>query len=131
MRFTVCQPHPSREAINGMYILGINAYHGDVSAVLLRDGQLTAALEEERFRRIKHWAGFPTFAIQECLRIAGIKGSEISRVAISRDPKANLLQKAAFALKRRPDLALIKDRLRNAQKIRDVHGPLAQALNIP
>ena len=47
-----------------MYILGINAYHGDVSAALLKDGQLVAAVEEERFRRIKHWAGFPSEAIR-------------------------------------------------------------------
>ena len=42
-----------------MIILGINAYHGDVSAVLVRDGELVAAVEEERYRRIKHLAGFP------------------------------------------------------------------------
>ena len=46
-----------------MIILGINAYHGDVSAVILRDGTLVAAVEEERFRRVKHWAGFPHQAI--------------------------------------------------------------------
>ena len=40
-------------------ILGLNAYHGDASACLLRDGVLVAAAEEERFRRVKHWAGFP------------------------------------------------------------------------
>ena len=40
-----------------MYILGINVYHADASAVLIRDGQLIAALEEERFRRVKHFAG--------------------------------------------------------------------------
>ena len=56
------------------YVLGINAYHGDVSAALLRDGQLVAAVEEERFRRIKHWAGFPTLAIQSVLEMAGIRG---------------------------------------------------------
>ena len=50
-----------------MNILGLNAYHGDVSAVLVRDGQLIAAVEEERFRRIKHCAGFPNRAIAECL----------------------------------------------------------------
>ena len=43
-----------------MIILGINAYHGDVSAALIRDGELLAAVEEERFRRIKHWAGLPS-----------------------------------------------------------------------
>ena len=45
-----------------MIIVGLNAYHGDVSAALVRDGQLIAAIEEERFRRIKHCAGFPHLA---------------------------------------------------------------------
>src|SRR3954468_15600066 len=111
-----------------MYILGINAYHGDVSAVLLNDGELVVALEEERFRRIKHWAGFPTQAIQRCLEMAGISGRDIDHVAISRDPKANLLKKGIYALTKRPDLSLILDRVKNARKVRDFHGPLAQAL---
>ena len=55
-----------------MFILGINAYHGDVSAALVRDGELVAAVEEERFRRIKHVAGFPREAIRACLAMAGI-----------------------------------------------------------
>ncbi len=42
-----------------MLILGVNAYHGDAAAALLVDGELVAAAEEERFNRIKHWAGFP------------------------------------------------------------------------
>ena len=46
-----------------MYILGLNAYHGDSSACIYKDGVLIAATEEERFRRIKHWAGFPSEAI--------------------------------------------------------------------
>ena len=75
------------------YVLGINAYHGDVSAALLRDGQLVAAVEEERFRRIKHWAGFPTLAIRSVLDMAGIRGQDVRHVAVSRDPKANLLRK--------------------------------------
>jgi carbamoyltransferase len=40
-------------------ILGINAFHADAAAALVRDGEIIAAAEEERFRRIKHWAGFP------------------------------------------------------------------------
>jgi carbamoyltransferase len=113
-----------------MYILGINAYHGDVSAVLLDDGQLVAALEEERFRRIKHWAGFPTLAIERCLEIAGIRGADISRVAISRDPRANFFRKGIYALTRRPSVSLVRHRLANARKLRDVRGPLAAALGI-
>jgi carbamoyltransferase len=114
-----------------MYILGINAYHGDVSAVLVRDGILIAALEEERFRRIKHWAGFPTLAIQKCLEMAGIDGRQIDHVAISRDPKANLIRKGMFALAKRPDLSLIVDRVKNARKVRDLQGPLSRALSLP
>ena len=55
-----------------MYIIGINAFHGDSSACLLKNGVLIAAAEEERFRRIKHWAGFPSEAIRWCLLEAGI-----------------------------------------------------------
>ncbi|MEO0560190.1 MAG: carbamoyltransferase C-terminal domain-containing protein [Bacteroidota bacterium] len=113
-----------------MYVLGINAYHGDVSAVLLRDGAVVAALEEERFTRIKHYAGFPTQSIQRCLEMAGIEGSDVSHVAISRDPKANLPQKALFALKKRPSVSLILDRLKNQRAVRDVEGPLAAALGV-
>jgi carbamoyltransferase len=49
-----------------MYILGINAYHGDASACLIEDGRLIAAVEEERFVRVKYWAGFPVKAISSC-----------------------------------------------------------------
>lgn len=113
------------------HVLGINAYHGDVSAVVLRDGVLVAALEEERFRRIKHCAGFPTQAIQRCLAIAGIRGRDVNHIAVSRDPRANLLKKGLYALSKRPDFSLIKDRVRNLQKLRDLHGPLARALDVP
>jgi len=113
-----------------MHVLGINAYHGDVSAVLLKDGQLVAALEEERFRRIKHWAGFPTLSIQRCLAMGGITGRDVAAVAVSRDPTANLLKKGIFALTKRPDLGLILDRVRNARKVRDFKGPLAAALGL-
>ena len=112
-----------------MYVLGINAYHGDVSAALLRDGVLVAAVEEERFRRIKHYAGFPTMAIRSVLAEAGIRGADVDHVAISRSPRAHLARKALFALTHRPNLALIRDRLRNRRKVTDVRVPLGDALN--
>jgi carbamoyltransferase len=64
-------------------ILGLNAYHGDSSACLVKDGVLVAAAEEERFRRIKHWAGFPSEAIRYCLALAGRARDEILRAALS------------------------------------------------
>ena len=87
------------------YILGLNAYHGDSSACLLRDGRLVAAAEEERFRRIKHWAGFPTESIRYCLREASIHLSDVADIAINRDPKAHRLRKIAFTLRHRADPA--------------------------
>jgi len=66
-----------------MKILGLNAFHGDASAAVLRDGQLVAALEEERLNRIKHWAGLPLLAAKACL-----EGAQPDHIAISRNPKA-------------------------------------------
>jgi carbamoyltransferase len=83
-----------------MYILGINAYHGDAAAALIQDGQLIAAAEEERFNRIKHCAGFPTEAIRYCLRAAGIRIEDIEHIGISRDPSAHLHKKIVFAATR-------------------------------
>ena len=87
-----------------MNILGINAYHGDVSAVLLTDGDLVAALEEERFRRIKHVAGFSTNAIRRCLDAGSIDAADLDHVAISRDPSAHFGKKVQFVLTERPSL---------------------------
>ncbi len=83
-----------------MYILGINAYHGDAAAAIVRDGELIAAAEEERFNRIKHCAGFPTESIEYCLRAAGITIEQVDHVGISRNPSANLHRKILFAAKR-------------------------------
>lgn len=99
-----------------MYILGINAYHGDSSACIYKDGQLIAATEEERFRRIKHWAGFPSQAIEFCLREADIKITDIDHIAISRDPKANLGKKAITAIKNRLSISNILNRVKNLKK---------------
>ena len=99
-----------------MYILGLNAYHADSSACILRDGTLVAAAEEERFRRIKHWAGFPELAIKYCLDAAGIALAEVDHVAINRDPRANLWRKALFTLRQRPDARFVLDRLRHAAR---------------
>src|SRR5437588_302970 len=102
-----------------MYILGINAYHAGASASLIRDGELVAAAEEERFNRIKYCAGFPAQAIQFCLAEAGITAYDLDHVGISRNPSANLHKKVLFALKRRPSFDLIRDRLSNAVRVRD------------
>jgi carbamoyltransferase len=97
-------------------VLGLNAYHGDASACLLRDGVLVAAAEEERFRRVKHWAGFPSEAIRYCLHAGGVTLGEVAHVALNQDGRANLLQKLGYLVTRRPDLGLVLDRFRNKRK---------------
>ncbi|MBN1284859.1 MAG: carbamoyltransferase [Anaerolineae bacterium] len=96
-----------------MYILGLNAYHGGASACLIEDGRLVAAVEEERFTRVKYWAGFPVQAIQYCLAAAGITAYDLDHVALASDPSANLMQKVMFGLRHRPDFSFIRDRLQH------------------
>jgi carbamoyltransferase len=101
-----------------MFILGVNAYHADSSAAIFKDGQLIAATEEERFRRIKHWAGFPSQAVEFCLREAGISLHEVDHVAIGRDPYAKLGRKFAYLLKNPGGgFNAVRDRLGNAKKV--------------
>ncbi|MFS8086974.1 MAG: carbamoyltransferase, partial [Acidobacteriota bacterium] len=83
-----------------MYILGINAYHGDAAAALIKDGRIVAAVEEERFNRVKHSAGFPARSIQYCLSTAGIGIEDVDHVGISRDPSAHLHKKVLAAAQR-------------------------------
>jgi carbamoyltransferase len=111
-------------------ILGINAYHGDVAAVLLRDGELVAAVEEERFRRIKHVAGFPHHAIRACLEMGGIRAADLDHVGVSRDPRAHLARKALFALRHRPKGGLVRDRAANYRRVGAIPETLAQSLGL-
>src|SRR6266576_705671 len=83
-----------------MYILGINAYHGDAAAALIKDGRIVAAAEEERFNRVKHCAGFPAASLRYCLAAAGITIEDVDHIGISRDPSAHLHKKILFAASR-------------------------------
>ena len=100
-----------------MIILGINAYHADASASIFIDGKLLAAIEEERFRRVKHWAGFPSMAIEFCLKEAGIGFEQVDHFAIGRDPKAKFINKLLY-LSKNPggSFSAIKGRLKNSEK---------------
>jgi carbamoyltransferase len=123
-----------------MNILGINAYHGDAAAAIIHNGKLIAAVEEERFNRIKHCAGFPEHAVRYCLDAAGIGVDDLDHVGISRDPSAHLHKKVLFAASRAAKqgasagagfLNQIKDRLGNAAKVRDLKSELARLFGVP
>ena len=115
-----------------MYILGINAWHGDASAALLKDGEVILAIEEERINREKHCAGFPALAIQACLDQADITISEVDHVAISTDPSANLKEKVSYSLKRLTRIhRMLWDRMSKVFRSKDLRQVIAEHLEVP
>lgn len=109
-------------------VLGLNTYHADAAAALLIDGEIVAAAEEERFRRVKHWAGLPAKSVAWCLGMAGITLSDVDLLAVNRDPRANLLRKVGYVVRRRPAPRLVLDRLQNLSRIQSVSEALEVAL---
>jgi carbamoyltransferase len=107
-----------------MNILGINAYHGNASAAIVCDGRLVAAVEEERFNRVKYAAGFPSHAIRYCLREAGLELKDIDHVAVPRNPYARLGTKLFYAM-RMPTFA--RERVKVLAKFTGIPQALAQA----
>src|SRR5213592_1403714 len=110
-----------------MTILGVNAYHGDSAACIVRDGELVGAAEEERFRRIKHWAGLPTEAIRYCLDEAGIRFGDVDHIAINRKPGVHNLRRATFVLTQRPNWRLFLERVRSMGKVATLESALCAA----
>src|SRR3954471_4121315 len=110
-----------------MIILGLNAFHGDSAACLIVDGKLVAAAEEERFRRIKHWAGLPTNAIDYCLREAKMNLREIEHIAINRKPGVNNLRRLGFVLTRFPHPKLMLQKIQNIRSAATVKEAMEKA----
>ena len=113
-----------------MYILGINAYHGDSAACVFKDGKLIAAIEEERLRRVKHWAGFPSESIKFCLDECGISIQDVDYVTISRDPSANIYKKITHSFKSFVSFKILKDRLKNTKKVFSIKQELSSIFDI-
>ncbi|MFT3679160.1 MAG: carbamoyltransferase C-terminal domain-containing protein [Ferruginibacter sp.] len=115
-----------------MIIVGINAYHADSSAAIFVNGKMLAAIEEERFTRVKHWAGFPKLSIEFCLKEAGIGFEQVDHFAIGRDPKAKFLKKLLF-LAANPfgSIRVVKDRLANTKKVAGIEKELSVISGLP
>lgn len=115
-----------------MIIIGINAYHADSSAAVFVDGKMIAAIEEERFTRTKHWAGFPQKAIEFCLREAGVSYEQVDYFAIGRDPKTKLFKKFVYLLKNLSgSTSAVKERLQNSKKVGSIEEELALISGLP
>lgn len=110
-----------------MIVLGINAYHANASAALVIDGQLVAAVEEERLNRVKYAAGLPARAVEYCLQSAGVKLSDVDHIALPRNPWARLGTKLRFAM-RMPRFAI--ERAKVASRFGGIQEELASNLEI-
>ena len=113
-----------------MYILGINAYHGDASACIYKNGELIAATEEERILRLKHWAGLPIEAIKFCLGEANITIEQVDAITVSRNPLAKIEEKIFLSLKKLVSFSAIKDRAGNSLKIKGIKADIAKAFGV-
>jgi len=114
-----------------MWILGISAYHGDSAAAIFHDGNVVAAVEEERFKRTKHWAGLPTESIRYCLKEAGITLNQVDYIAINGDPNAQLLRKIGFMLRNRTPWRFLSERLKNRTRLLGIDALLAKEFALP
>tara|TARA_B100000427_G_C15513916_1_gene597394 strand:+ start:1079 stop:2818 length:1740 start_codon:yes stop_codon:yes gene_type:complete len=113
-----------------MLILGLNAFHGDASACIIKDNLIIAAAEEERFTRIKHAAGFPINAINFCLTKAGVGINQIDHITINRNPKQKIIPKLFYASFKLLNFNFIKNRLTNLKKINSIKIQLEKNFKI-
>ena len=112
-----------------MNILGINAYHGDASACILRDNKIIAAVEEERFTRKKHSAGFPINSISYCLKEAGLNIDQLDHITINRNPKQKIISKIIYASFKLFNYNFLKNRINNIKRIHSIKDELEQKFN--
>jgi carbamoyltransferase len=110
-----------------MIILGVNAFHADSSAAIIRDGELIAAAEEERFRRTKHWAGFPSYSVAYCLREAGVSLGDVHHVAVNQDNRANLRSKLQYVVTNAANIGLVYERIKNRRERQQIPELLEKA----
>ncbi len=111
-----------------MLILGLNMFHADASAAILQDGKVVFGIAEERLNRVKHYAGFPTMAIQACLDAVGAKISDVDHIAVGQDTDANLAEKVRYAISNPAKLLNFIRLRKRKQDIRDVRELIAKNL---
>jgi carbamoyltransferase len=79
-----------------MNILGINFGHPDAAAILLKEGEWLAGSEEERFKRVKHWEGFPSESVLFCMNSTNISFEQLDFIAVAGDVRSNFFRKILF-----------------------------------
>ena len=82
-----------------MIVLGINFKHADASACIIKNGDIIAAVEEERFVRKKHYNKFPFNSIKFCLESLNIKINEVDYISLNNSPNTNFFNKVIYSVK--------------------------------
>jgi carbamoyltransferase len=113
-----------------MLILGLNMFHADASAAIIRDGEVVFAIAEERLNRVKHYGGFPAASIRACLEYVGAKVGDIEHVAVGSDTDANLTKKVQYALSNPAKILNFIRMRQRKEEMRDVRTLIAQALDM-
>lgn len=118
----IFQKNSANNFVYYMIILGLNIFHGDAAACIIKDNNILIAVEEERINRIKHSSGFPIKSIKYCLEYSNLKISDIDYVCVNRNPKINFFKKILFVLKNKPNLSYVIDRIKNLNKINSIES---------
>jgi carbamoyltransferase len=100
-----------------MIILGLNINHADTSACIIVNNKIIAAIEEERFIRIKHYAGLPINSIEFCLKQSGLKLKDINFITVNYSPTANFMQKTFYSIKNILSKSVLKKILNFKKKL--------------
>ena len=114
-------------------ILGINAFHPDSAACIVVDGELKAAIAEERLgERQKHCSEFPESAIRCVLQLSNLELKDVTHVAISRNPQKNLLAKARYVLGNPiRSMAAVWEHLDQRRRTTATIGDMAEICGVP
>jgi len=112
------------------YILGINAFHGNSSACILKNNEIVFAIEEERINRIKNWSGFPSESIRMCLNHVNKDLNDIKCIAINRNSKSNLKEKVFFSIKNFDNLKYAIKKSKNLIKLNSIENYFLKEFNL-
>jgi carbamoyltransferase len=113
-----------------MTILGLNAYQPDSAACLIVDGKIVAAAAEARFRRIRHWAGLPTLAIDFCLREARMNLRDVEHVAIDRQPGGHTLRRLEFLVTHQANPKLLLEKIKKWRGLPSIKDTLEKHYDV-
>ena len=112
------------------YILGVNAFHGNSSACILKNSEIVFAIEEEKINRIKNWSGFPIESIRMCLNHVSLNLNDITYIAINKNFVSNLKPKILFSIKNFKNFNYAIKKSKNLFKVRSIEDFFLKDFNL-